>query len=49
MFGISLDPYPGLTAWIERLSQRDSFRQTAPTTEQVQAALPTIKKIMETR
>lgn len=49
MFGISLEPYPGLTAWIDRLSQRESFRQTAPTPEQVQAALPTIKKIMETR
>jgi glutathione S-transferase len=49
MFGISLEPYPGLNAWIERLSQRESFRQTAPTPEQVQAALPTIKKIMETR
>jgi glutathione S-transferase len=49
MFGISLDPYPGLNAWIGRLSQRESFRQTAPTPEQVQAALPTIKKIMENR
>jgi glutathione S-transferase len=49
MFGISLDPYPGLNAWIDRLSQRESFRQTNPTPEQVQAALPTIKKIMETR
>jgi glutathione S-transferase len=48
-FGISLDPYPELSAWIERLSQRESFQQTAPTPEQVQAALPTIKKIMETR
>jgi glutathione S-transferase len=49
MFGISLDPYPGLNAWIDRLSQRDSFRQTEPTPAQVQAALPTITKIMETR
>jgi glutathione S-transferase len=49
MFGISLDPYPGLNASIERLSQRESFQQTAPTPEQFQAALPTIKKIMETR
>jgi glutathione S-transferase len=49
MFGISLDPYPKLNAWIDRLSQRESFRQTNPTPEQVQAALPTIKKIMETR
>jgi glutathione S-transferase len=49
MFGISLDPYPGLNAWIDRLSERESFRQTAPTPEGVQAALPTIKKILETR
>jgi glutathione S-transferase len=49
MFGISLEPYPALNAWIDRLSQRESFRQTNPTPEQVQAALPTIKKIMETR
>jgi glutathione S-transferase len=49
MFGISLDPYPRLNAWIDLLSQRESFRQTAPTPEQIQAALPTIKKIMETR
>jgi glutathione S-transferase len=49
IFGISLDPYPRLKAWIERLSQRESFRQTAPTPEGVQAALPTIKKILETR
>jgi glutathione S-transferase len=49
MFNISLDPYPGLNAWIDRLFQRESFRQTAPTPEQVQAELPTIKKIMENR
>ena len=49
MFGISLDPYPRLNAWIDRLSQRESFQQTAPTPEQVRAALPTIKKILETR
>ena len=49
MFGISLDPYPGLNAWIDRLFQRESFLQTAPTPEGVQAALPTIKKILEAR
>jgi glutathione S-transferase len=49
MFGISLDPYPRLNAWIDRLSQRESFRQTAPIPEGVQAALPTIKKILATR
>jgi glutathione S-transferase len=49
MFGISLEPYPGLNAWIERLSERESFRQTAPTPEGIQAALPAIKKILENR
>jgi glutathione S-transferase len=49
MFGILLEPYPRLNAWIDRLSQRESFRQTAPTPEQIQVALPTIKKIMENR
>jgi glutathione S-transferase len=49
MFGISLEPYPSLNAWIDRLSARESFRQTEPTPAQLQAALPTIKKIVETR
>lgn len=49
MFGIDLDPYPKLSAWIEHLSQRESFQQTAPTSEQIQAALPNIKTILETR
>lgn len=49
MFGIALDPYPNLNAWLEQLSQRASFQQTAPTPEQIQATLPNIKKILETR
>jgi glutathione S-transferase len=49
MFGMALDPYPKLNAWLEHLSQRESFQQTAPTPEQIQAALPNIKKILETR
>lgn len=49
MFGIASDPYPKLGAWLENLSQRESFQQTAPTPEQIQAALPNIKKILEKR
>lgn len=49
MFGISLDPYPRLRAWLEQLSQHQSFQQTAPTPEQIQVALPNIKKILEIR
>jgi glutathione S-transferase len=49
MFGIPIDAYPKLNTWLERLSQRDSFQQTAPTPEQIQAALPNIRKILEMR
>ncbi len=49
MFGIALESYPKLSAWLERLSQHESFQQTAPTPEQIQAALPNIKQILETR
>ncbi|WP_416672401.1 glutathione S-transferase family protein [Egbenema bharatensis] len=49
MFGIALDAYPRLNPWLERLSQRDSFQQTAPTPKQIQAALPNIRKILEAR
>lgn len=49
MFGIALDPYPSLHTWLGRLSQRASFQQTAATPEQIQAALPNIQKILETR
>lgn len=49
MFGISIDIYPKLKAWIERLETRESFQQTTPSPEQIQAALPNIKKILETR
>jgi len=49
MFDITLANYPNLSDWVERLSQRKSFQQTAPTSEQIQSALPSIKKILATR
>jgi glutathione S-transferase len=49
MFGISMESFPKLTAWLDRLSSRPSFQQTAPSPEQIQAALPNIKKILEKR
>lgn len=49
MFGISMESFPKLTAWLDRLSSRSSFQQTAPSPEQIQAALPNIKKILEMR
>lgn len=49
MFGISMESFPKLTAWLDRLSARPSFQQTALSPEQIQAALPNIKKILEMR
>lgn len=49
MFGISMESFPKLTAWLEQVSSRESFQQTAPSPEQIQAALPNIKRIFEMR
>lgn len=49
MFGIAIDIYPKLRAWLERLQTRESFQKTTASPEQIQAALPNIKKILETR
>lgn len=49
MFGISLTQYPKLSAWLEQLTLRESFQQTAPSSDQIQIALPNIKKILEIR
>jgi glutathione S-transferase len=49
LFGFSLDPYPRLEAWLERLAMRESWQQTTPQPEVVEAALPNIRKILERR
>jgi glutathione S-transferase len=49
MLGIAMNSWPQLTTWLDRLASRRSFQQTAPTPEQIQAALPNVKKILETR
>ncbi|XWK88308.1 MAG: glutathione S-transferase family protein [Phormidium sp.] len=49
MFGIAIDIYPKLNNWLERVQQRESFQQTTASPEQIQAALPQIKKILATR
>ncbi|MBD2576255.1 glutathione S-transferase family protein [Oscillatoria sp. FACHB-1406] len=47
--GFSFDAYPNLMAWTERLAARESWQQTTPDPGMVEAALPTIKKILERR
>jgi glutathione S-transferase len=49
LFGFSLDTYPRVQAWSQRLEMRDSWQQTTPQPEDVVAALPNIRKILERR
>lgn len=46
---LPLNDYPQLSAWAERLAQRESWQQTAYTTEDIAAALPNIRAILERR
>jgi glutathione S-transferase len=47
--GIAFDDYPGLKDWSDRLASRDSWQQTAPSADAVQAALPNVRKILAQR
>jgi glutathione S-transferase len=47
--GISWESYPQLKAWLERLTLRESWQQTAPSPEAVEAALPSVREILERR
>lgn len=49
MFGISFDAYPKLIAWLKRLQERESWQQTTVKPEEIEAALPNVKKILEKR
>jgi glutathione S-transferase len=49
LFGFSLEVYPRLKAWSERLAIRESWQQTMPQPEVIEAALPNIRKILERR
>ena len=46
---LPLDDYPRLSTWSEQLAQRESWQQTAYTPEDVAAALPNIRAILERR
>lgn len=45
--GVSLDDYPKLKAWCERLMARDSWQKTQPSPEAIAASLPQIKALMK--
>ena len=48
-FGLSLEAYPSLNAWLEGLEERESWQQTTLSPEIIEAALPSIRKILERR
>ena len=47
--GISLEPYPKLTKWIEQLNQRPSWQQTAPSAEEIERSKAIMKTILQRR
>ncbi|MBW4579140.1 MAG: glutathione S-transferase family protein [Tildeniella nuda ZEHNDER 1965/U140] len=47
--GFSLETYPRLQAWLEQLAMRESWQQTTPPPEVIEAALPNLRKIIERR
>ncbi|MGL5871196.1 MAG: glutathione S-transferase family protein [Xenococcaceae cyanobacterium] len=49
LLNISLEPYPKVKFWCEELQKRESWQQTTPTPEQLEAARPRIKEILQRR
>jgi glutathione S-transferase len=49
LLNISLEPYPKVKYWYEGLQKRESWQQTIPTPEQLEAARPRIKEILQRR
>lgn len=45
--GVSLDYYPKLKAWSDRLMARDSWQKTQPSPEAIAASVPQIKALMK--
>lgn len=47
--GISLEPYPKVTKWLENLNQRSSWQQTAPSSEEIERSKAVMKAILQNR
>ncbi|AFZ02798.1 glutathione S-transferase family protein [Calothrix sp. PCC 6303] len=48
-FGFSLNTYPNLTAWSQKLLERDSWQQTDLKADAIASAIPSIRAILERR
>jgi glutathione S-transferase len=44
--GLSLDNYPKLNTWTERIMARDSWQKTQPSPEAIEASIPQAKALM---
>jgi glutathione S-transferase len=47
--GISLEPYPKVSQWLENLNQRSSWQQTALSTEEIEKSKAVMKAILQNR
>ena len=47
--GISLEPYPKVSKWIEHLNQRPSWQQTAPSAQEIEQSKAVMKAILQRR
>ncbi|HEY9835190.1 MAG TPA: glutathione S-transferase family protein [Stenomitos sp.] len=47
IMGVSLDDYPKIKAWSDRLVARDSWQKTQPSPEAIATSLPQIKALMK--
>ncbi|RMF22651.1 MAG: glutathione S-transferase domain-containing protein, partial [Cyanobacteria bacterium J083] len=49
LLGISLEPYPLVKAWCDRLNQRISWQQTAPSSAEIEASKNIMRAILQKR
>ncbi len=49
LLGISLEPYPKITKWLDNLQQRESWQQTAQSPEEIEASKAIMKAILQKR
>jgi glutathione S-transferase len=49
LLGISLDAYPKVKSWCDRLQQQESWQQTQPTAEEIEASKAIMKAILQRR
>lgn len=47
--GISLEPYPKVTKWVENLNQQPSWQQTVPSPEEIEKSKAVMKAILQSR